>query len=734
MLTIKGKTLSDTFVINKNSIRSILKNTQISYISDINDYIPDSSITFQDILNNAGVLCVEDTDPLVFAVKFKVFKNFLNKKVTSFFACSGIIDVIVENVPSNSVIDRLKLGILSSAIPKVIQDLGLENIYEQLIVYEYIYMSEYHTLHKKLDILVENNYDILLSLLEDCSLEISTTSADSESIDLSKKEMIKLRHKYYVSGCPLKLLMFNRFIEHHENWLSYDVADLDEVDDRSIKISNMIDNPQIHSMVSADIIDHLDIRSDMTQCLLIEEFCHLNTHYQKKPETVNIILKVLLPLLKIGSISNVRDDEETIRLYKSLDLIIRMMENDNKLVSLISKRTQEKIIIMWLKMSSPTYHCFRYCREYPYHHYDSKIDHLHIHNQREIIRKIILSTTIKNLISNICITFEELGYILATDNLEMFELMCKFTEFKNIHQTFYRYLPPKILGCIIDRSMRVNSDPFEKPRLCGSPKFMINMYDLIGRSKEQIQYSLNMLHKFFENEPIIELVSINDRYEYVECLYIVMYWDYLTMLIKKPDYVMNIATVLSSVRNIKTNLSNYYLDIVILKTVLDNISPDSMISNNHIDEQLKTPQSIHSQNYIKTSLNRLINNMAEDDMMMLSGPDFTEISEELSQYGVKNLEYLSELKTIQDKIQSNISHSNLPVKSKVNVKVKNLIYDNNDYNNDNNDNNNDNDNDNDNDDDDDNNDDDDDNNDNDDNDDDDYEVIGSDIESNYDSN
>jgi len=51
---------------------------------------------------------------------------------------------------------------------------------------------------------------------------------------------------------------------------------------------------------------------------------------------------------------------------------------------------------------------------------------------------------------------------------------------------------------------------------------------------------------------------------------------------------------------------------------------------------------------IKTSLTKLTEHMFNDNDMMISGPDFTEIAEELKRIGVANTEYLSSLKDIQD--------------------------------------------------------------------------------------
>lgn len=622
MLTIKGRTPSDRIIVPKDSIKSLLDNTHLSYLCDINDLCPDSIITFEEILVRAKVFDADiATDSIALSEMMNVFKQFLNKKTvlqSNKTYGIGMIDTSVENVPSCSVIDKLRLTIIPSLIPKIISDLNLESVYEQLIVYEYIYMSECHTLHKKLDIIVENNYETLLSFLEDCSLEICTTSAELESTDTnidtnkSKFEMIKLRHRYYDADRTdngNRVAMFNRFIDLHTNWMSYDVKDLDRIDDRSIRIAEMVD----HSIIPNDSTSSMCFS---LTCLSIDEFSHLNIQYQRNPESTIAVLKVLLPLLDVGSFVNVRDDEGFIRMYNSLDLMMRLFEDDNDLISLIPIRTQQKIVSLWLKMSSPTYKCFRYCRKYP---------------NPYSLRTITLSKSIEHIISNMCVTFDEMGYILATDNLVMFQIMCKNMEFKIIHPAFYRYLSPKILSWIIDRSIEINNTP----KLKMIPKFSINMYDLINRSNDQITHVLNTLHDSFESEkePVIELVSINNRYEYVDCIYAVMYWDYLLMLINNPECVMNIVLVLTSVSksNIKTNLSNYYLDVVILMTVLDNI-------DSHIIDLCN----------IKTSLNKLTEHMFKDDDMMMLGPDFTEIIEELKRIGVTNTEYLLSLKNVQD--------------------------------------------------------------------------------------
>lgn len=640
MLTIKGSTQSDKIIIAKESIRKLLENTKLSYLSDINDLSSDSLITFEDILINANVFQENNMDPKTLSMNANIFKDFLNKKVTIPQMPSGLIDNMVENILSHSIIDKFRLLVFPSIIPNIIRDLELADIYEQLFVYEYIYMSENHTLHKKLDIIVENNYEFLLSMIEDCSLEISMTSTEAESIDQSKEELLKLRHRYYddIDNGKHKITLFNRFVDLHANWLTYDIYDLNEMDDRSIRIADMIEGndttntimPKLTETTSTEILTYLSIYNTHTPCISIEELCHLNRYYQTSPIVVGALLDVLLPLLKISTLADFKNDDTDIRKYKSLDLIVRLMEDDDKVISILSKNTQERIVSRWLRMSSPTYHCFRHCKQYPYQHYDDAIDNSHAQYHYNLIRKIKLSKTIKNIISNMCVTFDEMGYILATDNLEMFKIICKNLEFKIIQPIFYKYLPLNILSYIIDHSLKANN----VSKLSVIPTFTLNIYDIIERSTDQIKHSLNLLHSYFDKEYNVEIISISDRYDYVDSLYIVMYLDYLAMLINNPKNILNFITILSSIKNIKTNLSNYYLDMVILKTVIDN--------NNIMCNDTNTISSLAS------LLNGIIKQMSTDTVMINNGPNFTEIFNELIFYGIQNVDYLRELGDIQD--------------------------------------------------------------------------------------
>ena len=135
MFTLKHG--SETFTAKIKTLSYLVKNSKLESILDGKS----DNLEFKSYLNSFGYIPDNiDNDWIILT-------HFLNKK-TIFHTSSIVtkhddaINVLSEYVPSSLLIDRLRLNIIPQNIPKIIQQLGLTNMYEQLIFYEYIYTSE----------------------------------------------------------------------------------------------------------------------------------------------------------------------------------------------------------------------------------------------------------------------------------------------------------------------------------------------------------------------------------------------------------------------------------------------------------------------------------------------------------------------------------------------------------------------------------------------------------------
>ena len=154
MLTIRqDKKSADKIVVNKESIKIFLAGTQLEILTQVNELNPNTIIDFSEFLDQ---ICInQNIDQNISKTKiadiesnnWHVFKEFMNKK-TMFHESITVqkyddsIDLISQYVPESMIMDRLRTDIINDHIPLIIKQMGLETIYEQLIFYEYIYISE----------------------------------------------------------------------------------------------------------------------------------------------------------------------------------------------------------------------------------------------------------------------------------------------------------------------------------------------------------------------------------------------------------------------------------------------------------------------------------------------------------------------------------------------------------------------------------------------------------------
>ena len=137
--------------------------------------------------------------------EWEILKSFIEKEPKIQLHNNDLLLII-----KNNVMEHLRINI----IPRhdIIMNLGLYNIYEQLIFYKYIYSSSNISLCKKLEIILENNYVNIIAMIENNILDICIDSI-SDEIDY-----INTLYSYYYDN-----IIFEKFINLHTDWLPYDM-------------------------------------------------------------------------------------------------------------------------------------------------------------------------------------------------------------------------------------------------------------------------------------------------------------------------------------------------------------------------------------------------------------------------------------------------------------------------------------------------------------------------------
>jgi hypothetical protein len=612
MLTVKNSKYQDQISFDKKAVSTLLKGSELEYLLDTNELDENTFVTFNEILENADAVRPDDADEEKHKIRWNTFKSYLSSK-TSFDMIKGIddtISVLTRDIPGQMVMDRIRRYILTGNVSRLIADLGLQKVYEQLVFYEYIYMSELVTLTTKLRIMTENNYIELMNMLEDGYLEISTTSQEPENVKEELTELLSIRHDCYHSNrlgyqnhsmCT-PVIIFNRFIELHKNWISCELQQLDEVD-RSVKLLKTLclknfdsfDDDRIHNNMNFNSVFDLD------------DLCLMNTIYAKNKKIVTKLITFVIDrlnhLISIGD----RDIRDRLRFYRGIDLIVKLMEEDHILINNFSKNNRSKILAFWLKFNSPTDPCFKKNLTYP--HFDTE------HNGG--MRDLVLSKTVVSTLNDMSITFQEMCYVLSADRLDIFQILCKNLNFKTVHPMLYTYLPPTILEYVLEKRGKAGHAYDNHP---AKTHITINPYNLRGQTPGSLEPLIKTIERALKNETLYDFVSISDRYSYVECSYIVMYWDYLHLLIHDKNIIDNLMVVLKSIDPKK--LSDHYLDVLILKTVIDN----------YFEEEDRTYREYAA------ILSQVLKHIKIDYDVMTSKYDFADIRTEFVNFGVKNLE------------------------------------------------------------------------------------------------
>ena len=549
--------MGDVLNISKHLIEPMVRGTVLEFMLDTNTTEPDSSYQFTHILDMISYTGISYTGISYTGIShagglendWMIFKNYLEKK--SSFHQSPIvsnytdsINLLIESIAPNKLMNRMRYQIIPNNIPHIIQRIGCQTQYEQLIFYEYIYCSPNTSYVSKAIIMLENKYNLIMELLEDGMIAPSTNARDNLTTD-----MIVCMNNYLSEH-----KLFKRFINYHKNWLEFD--------------SNMWQHNCMSIYQHRTIVDKIKFH----------QLFHLNKLYESDHRYVEDVIQRLIPMIDWTITINVSLETQK-QLYGALDLFVRLMECNSALLDSCNKKS--KIFVMWMNMSRIS-------------HRANPKDHS--------MREIKLSRTIYAVLSTVYVAFAEMGYVLVMDRLDMFKILTRNIVFDTIPDIIYTMMPPNILQYIVGTLSSTVRNLIE-----------INIYDLQYRTPDDIRRAFNIVRS---NTSTQSVDYIMNQYNYIECPYQIMYWDYLHLFKTIPGFM---ETVLSIFQYID-NLSNHFLDTVIIKIVLMNEYP-----------QISTSDSI----------DRALDKLLSDPMAVERGPDFKEICDELLRFGIGDLSYLN---------------------------------------------------------------------------------------------
>jgi hypothetical protein len=488
----------------------------------------------------------------------------------------------------------------------------------------------------KITIIIENNYEQLLCMIEEFDLEQC-----SESPSESYKNMLKVAQLYY--GSSKKINMFTRFSDFHQKYMDY----YEKIQDRGMLLCDYLelnmslilnDNEKV-AIKLQHVKDSLAIESvSLTDLCYLDEIC--KTH----PVLVSEFIQLISSLIVIDESTEVHNRHEQYLLYRTYDMFVRLMETNDDAVFALNKKSRVKIFSRWMTMSSPSYHIFSNQSTFPY--MDSDYDE----KKQVRIRDIVLSRTITNILKNNNYTFAEIGYILSKDRIDMFKIITERLMFKTIHVDLFKYLSPKILTYVIHKSLKVNKNntltfgtnisTSNTNKLIFDDAATINIdpRNLIDRSPHEIVEICHILNTTFDDTFTVYYESVANRYGFVECAYVITYWEYIEMC--KNGITQNVLAMINSCKNSFGRFQNAHLEFTILRCVLE----------------------LEKYKILKDNMNEYFEFALHDKTFILSGPDAQEIYNEFKQYSqIAPLEYIQQLQELFDTHEYSNNNNNIQI-------------------------------------------------------------------------
>ena len=548
----------DSISITHSYLNDIVKGSTIEFISDTNELQDDIIYQFTDILNRVSYSSNNiENDWRIFKLLVGELKTIYHEnKIISDYKDS--ISVLCVNLPAVKVARYFKQHLCNlDYMPIIVQKLQLTELYEQLVFYEYIYMYSDISYSYKLTCMIENNYNLLMELIHNCYIDTC-----SDSNQETKENMLNVYKTYFGSN---SLTMFRRFEEHHERYLDY----YGQITDRGTDIYNFILN---NTNVGNSLIN-------------LSDLCYLNNVYQEHKVNIGHFIRTYYRHINF-------DITDNIVLYEVYDMIVKMMETDEKYLEVFSNRQLSKIFAKWMSMSN------------------------HNHERKEQIRDIVLSTTIKTILNTNNYTFNEMIYILTQDRLDMFIIVTRNLRFRTIHPDILKYMSPKITDYVFNKCMNITNE--QKIDYNGK-NIEINPYNLVDRTQHDIESYVRIINNHLYNYKL-DYISIMNTYSFVDCVYISLYWLYIELL--QNSIGKNILTFISSIDRPYDKFINNNLEFTMLGIGVKEVCEDKNVIDNYYNDAFM------------------------DSSFIVGGSDINEIENELEQYGVINNSFIDNVKNI----------------------------------------------------------------------------------------
>lgn len=617
MLTISN---NDKVTINvkKEEIKTLLEGSVLEKYTKVSDpsFLQEensSGTTYVDFNDILEMLDNKDVDA---KKSFDILHSFLKKETVLndakiMLEHTNSIKTITEQIDSLTVFGKLMIDLIPNNIPDIIKSLDLTNTYIQLIFYEYFYKSPYLTLADKIKIMCVNKFTRLAKMINEGSLEICTISIECENSDETINKLRLTRSLCYGSNVMMK--MFDTLIDDHSEWFGIDIKTCSLSKIFSINLTKEI-------LGTKDNLNKFIVTNNKVNKIDLIDICHINRLYQKRSDELSdaasdnlsvVLSNLVVDFKKLHKI----DKDELSLIYESIDLIVRLMEEDHPAIMTIKKDSLHRLFSSWLKMTDGIF---------PY--IDIILDKNNDYQPgKRNIRVINLSNSITSAVDELCLTFNEMNYIFYMDNLEMFKMFTKSLEFRNMHQSLFKYMPPKILDHVIKKHLKtLRTEKSEQ-------KIVINLspYNLLQRTPKDLSDLMKMLKSLLTSHILIEFDSVINKYNYVDNAYIIMYWDYIELMSNHPKLIESFIAIFDEI-DLTTQLIDAGLDIVLLKTAYDNL----MNKKNEIKKQIK--------------IDSIVEKISQTKDFYTKGPNLPEILHELETYSVNNLSSITKLKSISE--------------------------------------------------------------------------------------
>jgi hypothetical protein len=510
-------------------LRLLVKNSKVEDITDFNELQDSLHHHWREILDSHEI----DIDQSEWETMKKFFQgetvmdnsNIMEFRLTG--SCKAMFDSLYEDM-DYEFYQMFRKDCILPNIPKIIKDLDLQDAYEQLVFYEYIYSSSMYSLYHKLRWMVEHDYSVLVSLLNNHHLSVWDRRARTETVG----EYVVLAAEFLNQKADTRYNLFNTLLNLHSNMFEFDINDVLH-----------------HPAFNYDPLeDTLSTRPNYAH--RIEDYLMLSTLYEQAGDQrafVNLLNDRIRMLGRRAIRLSEQDTQlETYAKFSIVNLLMRMVEDGNLSWINLSAQQEADIIYAWLTNSSRVlansnlrYVRFNGCvSPYILQCYTRE---LNIENIRESLRYVNMD-------------FASMTYIYLKDNLEMFEIITRNCSFDEVNSSVITYYPASIINHIVvkknislldfARSCIRYSVPVRLTEMCAIELSRVERYvDTILRyANKKIEFKPILKHKCSgDNEDIIVLHELRELNEFTELRNVVSH-IYLDNIVVGTDERCDIFT------------------------------------------------------------------------------------------------------------------------------------------------------------------------------------------------